>query len=470
MDIEMNVEMGVKKETDTLLKWRQRIGYGMLESGRFLSDFIIQLYLMIYLTDVVMIPAVAVGTMFLLCKLIDAATDYIAGIIVDRTYTRFGKSRPWSMLGTIVSVVGIVLVFNSPESLSAGGRLVWAYATYSFWSLGMTFLNIPEFTILPALSIDPKERTVLATCRQLFGNIINFCGTYICASLLAIFAGGKGQGYASVAMIIALAVLVFEAIGISLCKELYIEKPVDHRDGNNENVTGNNPFKTSLMVFKNKKFWLFGFMAAFITFGFVTTLTSGVYFFKYTMENPMLQAGCMASLSAAQFIGMFLCPYLNNKLEKRVMVTGGLILVEIGYAMLFFGGVNAIVANVAYFIFGFGFAIAFTMYFALMPELFDYLEYEIGYSVAGIVSSLTQYLVKVATALCATAISFVLVVGNYNPTLEIQSDFTRMIIRCGITVVPGVICILGIACVWFLDLEKTNDIVQEELARRRMEK
>lgn len=450
------------------LKWRQRIGYGMLESGRFLADFLIQLYLMIYLTDVVRVPVMAVGTMFLACKLIDAVTDYIAGILVDRTYTRFGKSRPWSALGSVMAFIGLILVFNSPESFSTNGRLVYAYITYSFYSLGLTFLNIPEFTIMPALSNDPQERTVLATCRQLFGNVINFGGTYVCAGLLAMFAGSKGQGYPKVAVVIAFAVLIFEFIGIGMVKEIYVEKPAPKSDKTAEKK--DNPIKTSVKVFKNPKFWLFGFMAAFISFGFVMTLTSGVYFFKYAMENPMLQGTCMASLSIAQFIGMFLCPAINGKFEKRTMVIGGLIMAEVGYALLFLGGTSQTMAIVAYFIFGLGFAIAFTMYFALMPELFDYLEYEIGYSVSGIASSLTQYLVKVGNALCATAVAAVLSVGKYEAAIEVQSDYTKTVIRAGISIVPGVICLLGILCVWFLNLEKMNPTVRAELARRRGEK
>ncbi len=448
-------------EEKMLFKWRQRIGYGLLESGRFLSDFLIQLYLMIYFTDVVKIPAVAVGTMFLVCKLVDAVTDYIAGMLVDRTHSRFGKSRPWSMLGTVLATVGIVLVFHSPEGFSTGGRLAWAYVTYSLWSLGMTFLNIPEFTILPALTADSRERTVLATCRQLFGNVINFGGTYVCASLLAIFATRGGEGYPTVAMIIAAVVFALECIGIFLCKEVNL-KEEDKSQGEYV-VQKDSPFRTSIKVFRNKKFWLFGFMAAFISFGFVTTLTSGIYFFKYTMGNPMLQASCMAALSGAQFIGMFLCPYLNKKYQKRTLVISGLILAEIGYGMLFLSGEVQSLAIAAYFVFGFGFSVAFTMYFALMPELFDYLEEEIGYSVAGIASSLTQYLVKVGNALCASAISFVLVLGKYDPSLEIQSAYTKNMIRGGITVLPGAVCLLGMLCVWFLDLEKKEDEVVEEV-------
>lgn len=459
--------MEAKQENSTLFKWRQRLGYGLLETGRFTSDFLIQLYLMIYLTDVVLIPAAAVGAMMLVCKLVDAVTDYIAGIIVDRTYTRFGKSRPWSAVGATVASLGLILVFHSPESFDASGRLVWAYATYIIWSLGMTFLNIPEFTIMPAMTNDPKERTVLATCRQLFGNVINFGGTYVCAGLLAMFANTAGQGYPKVATIIAIGIFICEVIAIALCKEIYIDKPKTKEEKIVAGEADENPFQTSVRVFKNPKFWLFGFMASFISFGFVMTLTAGVYFFKYSMENPMLQATCMASLSTAQFIGMFLCPWLNGKFEKRTLVITGLVMAEIGYAALFLGGTSTTAATVAYFIFGLGFAISFTMYFALMPELFDYLEYVIGYPVSGIASSLTQYLVKVGNALCATAVSAVLVIGQYDATAEIQTEFTKGVIRAGISVVPGLICLLGILCVWFLNLEKMTPVVQEELAKRR---
>lgn len=451
-------------------KWRQRIGYGLLESGRFLADFLIQLYLMIYLTDVVLVPALAVGTMMLVCKLVDAVTDYTVGILVDRTNTRFGKSRPWSLFGAVVTTIGLILVFHTPLSLGAGGRLAYAAVTYTLYSsIGLTCLNIPEFTILPALTTEAKERTVLATCRQVFSNIINFSATYLCAGLLALFAATSGQGYPRVATVIALIVLTCELIAIAMVKEINLPESAEEKGEKKKaaDKPKENPLKTSVKAFKEKNFWLFGIMASTISFSFVMTLTSGTYFFKYTMENPMLQATCMSSLSIAQFIGMFLCPWMNDKLPKQKLTFIGLVIMEVGYAAIFFGGTSQIMAIVAYFIFGLGSAIAFTMYFSLMPELFDFLEYKIGYSVSGITSSLVQYLVKIGNALCTTLVSVVLVIGHYDPLLDVQAEYTKMTLRVGISLVPGIIALIGIACTLFMSLDKQYDIVQKTLAERR---
>ncbi|WP_303972162.1 MFS transporter, partial [Streptococcus merionis] len=139
----------------------------------------------------------------------------------------------------------------------------------------------------------------------------------------------------------------------------------------------------------------------------------------------------------------------------------------LGYFGLFIA--QPILVYVSYFIIGFGFSIAFTMYFALMPELFDYLECEIGQPVSGITSSLTQYLVKVGETFNNVAIAWVLVIGQYDASLEVQKAVTKLAIRLNISLLPGIIGLLGLACVFFLDLEKLFPAVQVALAKRRGE-
>lgn len=106
------------------------------------------------------------------------------------------------------------------------------------------------------------------------------------------------------------------------------------------------------------------------------------------------------------------------------------------------------------------------MYFALMPELFDYLEYEIGHPVSGITSSLTQYLVKVGETLNNVAIAWVLVIGQYDASLEVQKAVTKLAIRLNISLIPGIIGLLGLLCVFFLDLEKLYPTVRAALNKR----
>ena len=71
------------------------ISFGMGSLGNNIICAMIGTYLIVYLTDSFGISAVAVGTLFLVARIIDAITDPIMGMIVDNTKTKMVKSRPY---------------------------------------------------------------------------------------------------------------------------------------------------------------------------------------------------------------------------------------------------------------------------------------------------------------------------------------------------------------------------------------
>ena len=52
-------------------------------------------FLMLYYTNSVGISAAATGTLMLITRLLDGVSDLVAGFVIDRTKTKWGKARPW---------------------------------------------------------------------------------------------------------------------------------------------------------------------------------------------------------------------------------------------------------------------------------------------------------------------------------------------------------------------------------------
>lgn len=90
-------------------KWGKRIGYGIGDLGCNLVFSTMSSYLLIFYTDVFGIAAAAAGTMMLVTKLIDAITDTVMGMIVDKTHTKWGQGRPYFVIGAIPFAVFTVL-------------------------------------------------------------------------------------------------------------------------------------------------------------------------------------------------------------------------------------------------------------------------------------------------------------------------------------------------------------------------
>lgn len=147
--------------------WRQRIGYGSSDFACNLIWQVISLYLLYFYTDVMHLNAAAVSVMFLVTKIFDGFIDLAVGFMIDRTNTKWGKSRPWIFAGAIPFAVTAVLAFSVPD-ISQKGMLIYAYVTFILLSVAYTMVNIPMASILPALTADPRERTNLATSRIFF--------------------------------------------------------------------------------------------------------------------------------------------------------------------------------------------------------------------------------------------------------------------------------------------------------------
>lgn len=147
--------------------WRQRIGYGAADFSCNLVWQMIGLYLMFYYTDVVGIAAAQVSLLFLLTRIIDGVADVLMGIIIDKTNTKWGKSRPYFLYGAIPFALLGILAFYVPD-VGPASKLLYAYITYTGLSIAYTMVNIPLASILPNLTSDPQERTMLATVRIIF--------------------------------------------------------------------------------------------------------------------------------------------------------------------------------------------------------------------------------------------------------------------------------------------------------------
>lgn len=111
------------------VRWPERLSYGASNFACCLSFGLIGNFLMYFYTDAYGISAAAVGTLFLVARVIDAFNGPFWGILIDHTHTRWGKSRPYWLWFSIPYSIFCVLVFTTPH-LNLGGKILWAYNLY----------------------------------------------------------------------------------------------------------------------------------------------------------------------------------------------------------------------------------------------------------------------------------------------------------------------------------------------------
>ncbi|NCF33799.1 MAG: MFS transporter, partial [Proteobacteria bacterium] len=83
------------------MQLRETIGYAVGDFGINLYFISAMTYLLFFYTDVMGLSATAAAGVLALARVVDAVTDPIMGMLAERTRTRFGRLRPWVILGAL---------------------------------------------------------------------------------------------------------------------------------------------------------------------------------------------------------------------------------------------------------------------------------------------------------------------------------------------------------------------------------
>ena len=102
----------------------EKIGYGLGDTASSMFWKLFGTYLMFFYTDVFGISAAAAGTMFLITRIWDSFIDPAAGIIADRTRSRWGKFRPYLLWFSVPFAIFGTLVFYTPGFEGGGNMLL----------------------------------------------------------------------------------------------------------------------------------------------------------------------------------------------------------------------------------------------------------------------------------------------------------------------------------------------------------
>lgn len=172
----------MKEENVKIPMWK-KIAYGCGAGGGNVMSTLLATFLTAYYTDTAGIAAVAVGIMFVVCRLLDGITDLTMGGIVDKTNTKIGKARPWLIIAAPLMCIGIILIVSVPQGWSEAMKLVYAYVTYIFLNcIVYTIFGVAHAALLARMTRDFKDRNTASTISSICNNAAGLVvGTMITA-------------------------------------------------------------------------------------------------------------------------------------------------------------------------------------------------------------------------------------------------------------------------------------------------
>ncbi len=202
------------------LGFKEKVSYGIGAVGKDMVYMLSASYVLYYFQDILGVNAVAMGIILLAARVFDAFNDPIMGVLVAKTHTKWGKFRPWLMIGTITNAIMLVIMFSCPPELDGPGLVAYAAITYILWGVTYTMMDIPYWSMIPAFTKGGKEREGLTTLARSCAGVGSAIVTII--TMMCVYALGNNNeriGFKYFAIVIAVVFIIFITITCINIKE-----------------------------------------------------------------------------------------------------------------------------------------------------------------------------------------------------------------------------------------------------------
>lgn len=406
------------------------LGYGVGAIGLDLSYGLFYSYLSYYLSSVLGLQEGFLLLLTPLARIWDGINDPMMGTLVDNTRTKFGKYRPWILIGAFSNAVVLSLLFTS-FGMSGTRLYIYIGVMYILWGMTNTMADIPYWSMVPSFTSEEKERNLVATIARTFSGlgqgIVSILTPIICPLLASDMEavddkGYSASGFSKWAMICGAALVCFSLICVLSTKET--------------NVVYNEKQKFSLkQIFKviagNDQLVVFMIFAMLSNAGWYLTSSTAVYYFTDSLGQPKAQSLFQTIGSVGSILGLLVIPVLSKKFTKRTIYSISLCMSIAGYVlMLLFGPVLkiTILLDICYIIASIGISSMFVSQTIFLADIVDYGEYKNGVRNESITFSMKGFLQKMAYTIQTIVLFASLRIMSYNTQIKSGvelNDFTK---------------------------------------------
>ncbi len=454
----------MNKPDNHVLSFREKAAYGLGDFASSMFWKLFSLFLLFFYTDVFGISAAAVGTMFLVTRVWDAANDPIMGIICDRTESRWGKFRPYLLFVAVPFAIIGILTFSTPD-LSSTGKLVYAYITYSLMMMVYTAVNVPYASLMGVMSNRPDQRTALASYRFIGafsgGLLVTATATY----LIDYFGGGTESAFGyqvtvGIYAVLAAILFIFTFLGTKERLKPSVKK---------------NKLKSDLKDIISNKPW-FIMLGAAISVLVFNSLREGamLFYFRYYIQDQsvlyfgelsysVLVSAYMSIWLISNMIGVLFAKPVSAKIGKKTTFKWAMILSALFSFILFFAQPDQII-----FIFllniliGITAGIVLPLIWSMYADIADYSEWKTGRRATGLIFSSSSMSQKFGWTIGGAISGWFLAAFGYQANVA-QTDTALLGIRLMISVLAGIGALFAVVFIYFykLDDDQMDEIVDD---------
>lgn len=414
-------------------------------------------------------------------RIYDAITDPIMGYISDNTTSKYGRRKPYILIGAIWSgLMFIVLWQLDPENSQTYN--FWYFLIFSLVFLtGNTMFSTPLMGLGYEMSSDYNERTRLMAFSQVIGQMAWMIVPWFWVIIADpdIFES-QAVGVRQLSIVVGVACIILGVMPALFCKEIDQTNLTNRDELTLKNLLNNikSLFRSMVMIFKNKPFVrLCG--ATFLVFNGFQLVASFSYFiivfhmFKGDYGSAGTWPAWFSTISAL-VTAILIIPvitWMANKWGKRKAFLVSTAISIVGYALKWWGfnpeNPWLIFMPIPLMIFGIGGL--FTLMMSMTADVCDLDELNNGMPrKEGTFGAIYWWMVKLGQGLALVLGGLVLKLVGFDQNIASQTVETMTRLRLADIMVPAITAGLAIWVMWGYDLteEKAKEIKNELESRR----
>jgi sugar (glycoside-pentoside-hexuronide) transporter len=393
----------------------------------------ISVTLLFFYTDILKVGPAVVGTVMALAQIWDAITDPIIGYLSDNTPWKWGRRRPYILLGAPPAALFFFLLFSPPERLAPETIPIFFAAAYILFLTSRTIWETPYFSLAPELTLDYDERTRLSAYQQVFATFGDIVGTMAPVIFVAYFATER-SGYS------------FLGLGVGI---IAVCAAFSSYAGTRENPAFAKKSKLTLIqslsaTLSNWPYVLLVLTSSCTAISNYTTISVIRYLIKFWFQRTDLEGWFFGAF----FVGVFASIPLWIKLIGRIGKKAAFIFAMVTYSVILW--LIMLLGQDDYIIFGVCMVIAGAFNIALwlisgsiVPDIIEWDQLRVKERREGAYYGTWTLIRKGAIGGAFVIVGFLLEYFGYQPDVE-QTERALLGIRLLFGPIPSLLLILGV--------------------------
>lgn len=171
-------------------------------------------FFLVFSTEALGLNITLMGFLMTAMRIFDGITDPVIGSIIDRTETKFGKFRPFLVIGSLIMLFASFMIYLFSFNIAQSYRTIWVIAWYTVWVIGYTFMTTVNKCVLSIVTKNPKYRPLSGIAGGCYSTLLSFIMT---TAIIPILQKNGGLGSQKGWTLIIICAFVLHAVLLGGC-------------------------------------------------------------------------------------------------------------------------------------------------------------------------------------------------------------------------------------------------------------